>query len=180
MEYWKKFYKTKSLTKSASPFATFVVNFNLQGKTAIDLGCGNGRDTYLLSTTYNTTGIDPNFCYSGLKDKEVTTYLKKGWDDVDLGKFDIVYSRFFIHAIPESDVYEIMKRTKGYFVAEARAVGDIPTLYPDHKRYFIDGEKLLTRAIAMGFEIIHYEKGYGMAKYRGEDPLVIRLIAKKV
>ena len=64
-------------------------------------------------------------------------------------------------------------------MAECRALGDEPQLYPDHKRYFVDGNWLLSELEQNGYEILFFRKGADVSKLQEENPLIIRVIAKK-
>jgi len=60
-DYWKEFYKDNQITNEPSTFAKFIAkytkNHDIRGKL-VDLGCGNGRDTYYLQESFSTWGID--------------------------------------------------------------------------------------------------------------------------
>lgn len=176
---WKKFYKEADVPKDPSSFAKFVRHLKLPGESLIGLGCGNGRDVRAFKRYGSVCGVDKN-CVN--QDTKKIKYLNCGWEDAKdvISSADIVYSRFFLHAISPDEVKEIISLTSGYFCAEARAVGDVPVLYADHDRNFIDGNNLLTTLIRSGFEILYYQLGYGLAKYKNEDPLIVRVIAKKI
>lgn len=170
---WVEFYAKNEAPTEPSSFARFVMDRGLPGSTLVDLGSGNGRDTRLLATRYKACGIDPN--------SQNIESVKSSWQDAKLliANADIVYSRFLLHAIPFDEVMEIIRLTSGYFVAEARAVGDQPRIYPEHERHYVDGQKLLTFLLDSGFIVQFYEVGQGLAPYRNEDPMLIRIIAKK-
>jgi hypothetical protein len=65
-------------------------------------------------------------------------------------------------------------------MAEFRIKGDKPKLFKDHERNLIDGKWLIDELKKNGFEIIYSKKGRNMAKYKNENPLVGRVIAKRV
>lgn len=171
---WLKFYKNKEAPTEPSSFAKFIFEKKIPGGTLVDLGCGNGRDTELLNHRYTAFGVDP-FAISD----QFANINNKDWKDTPLGNFDIVYSRFFLHAIPPWEISEILKRTPNYFCAECRAVGDKPKLYPEHDRFFVDPKWLFSELLNHNFEILYFAEGHGFAPYKDEDPLVIRVIAKK-
>lgn len=176
---WLKFYKDGEVPKEPSSFAQFIATKKIPGKTLIDVGCGNGRDTYFLGTKYEALGIDPN-CKPD--DTILAEFRQKDFlDEIKLIRTkDIVYSRFFLHTVTWLDLDTLVANTTGYFVAEARAKGDMPVLYPQHNRYYVDGNILLDTLMVHGFEIEYFEKGRGLAPFKEEDPLLIRVIAKRV
>jgi hypothetical protein len=174
MNYWKDFYKTHKVPKEPTPFAQFCAKRLPKGKL-LDMGTGNGRDAYFFAKKgWNVVGYDP-----ATKNKDALHCVFRGFEP-DPGAFNIVYSRFLLHTIPSVPMFELIKDTTGYFVAEARAIGDTPRLYPDHYRYFINPNLLFKRLITEGFNVEYFEHGRGLAKYKNEDPLVIRVIAKRI
>lgn len=62
--YWETFYNKSNLTQECSEFSKFVIDYfnNNNNKiiNVLDCGCGNGRDSYKLSTKYKVLGIDNN------------------------------------------------------------------------------------------------------------------------
>lgn len=178
-EAWQSFYESVKLGLTPSSFAKFFVSFakrnNLEGKKLIDVGCGNGRDLFYLTKTFEATGVDwvcalnsPHFVQI-----DIFNNLKILEDK------DIVYSRFFLHCVSDDQIKLLVDNTKEYFVAEARANGDTPVIYPEHKRNFITPAMILTLLMSSGFEIEYFVKERGVSFYKNEDPLVIRVIAKR-
>lgn len=181
-KYWKKFYKNKHIITPTS-FAKFIAkylknNFPIYN-SIIDLGCGNGRDTYYFGKKgYNIVGIDS----ANLPKNKQNTKFKK----IDLNKlilndnnYDIVYSRFFIHAITNKEIEKILKWTKNLFIAEFRAKIDTPILFKSHYRNRVSGNNFLKNLINKKYEILYYIKSKNLARYKIENPIVIRIIAKK-
>src|SRR5680860_193649 len=123
-KHWQKFYKKNKVTKTPSSFAKFCFDKIPDGSKIIDVGCGNGRDQEYLSTKgMYVCGVD--------KAVNNTSY-----SDID-NIFDVVYSRFFLHAIPTKELPKFIKwagsNKEVMFMAECRAVGDKPVIYTDHK-----------------------------------------------
>lgn len=179
--HWEKFYKNKrgpAKNLEQSKFAEFVFTrfgFGNHNTTVLDMGCGNGRDSYYLGKMgYKVTGIDDAIVPQETKNCYFSNWINSA------SHFDIVYSRFFLHAVPRFEVMKLLNETTGYFVAEARAIGDKPKLYPKHQRWLIDPEWLIGHMVTIGYEILYFEKGRGLAKYKGEDPLIVRIIAKRI
>ena len=177
---WLNFYSKRQAPSEPSTFARFIIARNITGKKAVDLGSGNGRDSYALGRIYDrVTAIDPNF-----PEKKLgwVLQLQKSWDQAKeiIAEADVVYSRFFLHSVSNAEIEEIVKLTKGYFCAEARAIGDKPVVYPEHDRNYIDGEWLRNLLVENGFEVEHYEVARGLAPYKSEDPLLVRIIAKRI
>ena len=58
--YWNKYYSKKISFKHSS-FAKFIFKFikNKKFKTLIDIGCGNGRDSFFFASKgYKVTSVD--------------------------------------------------------------------------------------------------------------------------
>ncbi|MDD2365365.1 MAG: class I SAM-dependent methyltransferase [Desulfuromonadaceae bacterium] len=104
--------------------------------------------------------------------------------------FDTIYARFFIHAIDVSGEISFWKIAKsclskhGKIYIEARTVND-PFLtsgkkisdtesISGHYRRFIEPETLVKNAEEAGFSLVYKVVGQGMAKFREEDPEVVR------
>lgn len=172
--YWPEFYRQKKAPTAPTSFARFAAKHLPKG-TLLDVGCGNGRDSYFLAKNgFKVCGFDPAVLNKKAKHCSFVTAKP------DVGQFDIVYSRFVLHAMPRREVMMLLNETEGYFVAEARVTGDKPKLYKNHQRWFVDPEWLIGHMVTIGFEILYFEKGRGLAPYKGEDPLVLRIIAKKI
>lgn len=181
---WVEFYQS-NLAPGMEPskFADFIVDFGFDDvKGVVDLGSGNGRDTYRLGQLFDEVfGIDPYVKPNDLEPAHIY-FIQNYWENEKdiIRNAHMVYSRFFLHAIETKDIEKILDLTTGYFCAEARSIGDKPVLYPEHKRNFVDGDWLLFQMILRGFKILFYQKSRGLAEYKNEDPLVIRVIAKKM
>lgn len=184
--HWDGFYKKKLAPINPSEFCRFILDQELEGKTCVDIGCGNGRDTFALGDMYATMGIDPSgspqqqrrigpertvsFLFEGADDKGAKFHIKKA---------DIVYSRFWMHTVGQKESLDLLGATTKYFCAETRIAGDEPKLYTDHDRKVIDPDIFVRDAMLMGFELIYFRKGRGMAEYKNEDPLIARFILKR-
>jgi SAM-dependent methyltransferase len=181
-KYWEEFYK-KKYTLKPTDFAKFCIEFIPdKSKIIIDLGCGNGRDSYFFDKKgYIVVGID----YANLpKDTINIDFFNYSLEHIiayfPFDSNDVIYSRFFISSITDEEIDKLLKKVKGYFMAEFRSKGDKPVnIYKKHKRNFIDGNKFISKLISNGFDILYYKKGYNLAKFKNENPLMIRVIAKK-
>lgn len=173
--YWENFYKTFK-EDEPSKFAKVAGAFmKLCGiKTLTELGAGNGRDTkhfkrFLKVKAYDYAYGDENVKQMSLKD--VLANEKP---------CEAVYSRFFFHCLSKKEISAILEWTPKYLFAEFRTTGDEPTLYKDHKRKFVDVYWFLKELKKKGYGDVWYDHGKGFAKYKGEDPLVFRILTKKI
>lgn len=168
MRNWKEFYLKEKLPTSPSDFAQFCLGYMKENPTVVDIGCGNGRDSEYFREWFDVNGVDPNSKegnFTHIKDYAITE--------------DVVYSRFFLHTITPDEVKDIIRRTPNTFMAECRAIGDEPTVYTDHDRYFVDPEWLKQTLIENGFNVVYFYVGRNVAVYKGENPLCLRIIAKR-
>jgi 2-polyprenyl-3-methyl-5-hydroxy-6-metoxy-1,4-benzoquinol methylase len=112
--YWSNFYSDlHELPLEPSDFAFYTVRF-LQGlpeknsyKNILDIGCGNGRDSYFLSSQgYTVTGID--LCSKIEVDN--FQFLQKNILDHEFDGFDVCYLRFVIHTLTEPECVQLFAR----------------------------------------------------------------------
>jgi tellurite methyltransferase len=116
-KYWNQFYNKKNINFKSSSFVKFIHErlklYKL--KRVIDIGCGNGRDTFFfMKKGYNVTAIDQssevikNNC-NIIKKYNFSTIDKPKFLKFDISfdkinqKFDLIYSRFFLHAITKEN-----------------------------------------------------------------------------
>jgi SAM-dependent methyltransferase len=180
--YWRKFYsKPHPELAAPSPFAQWAAQY-LHNRVILDLGCGNGRDTlFLAHANPNIFGVDlyapPNEKY--FRRESIESFLRFN-PLVPQIPNSVVYCRFLFHAIDRNLQQRIVKwaaQAGATLYVEARTNLDKP-VNPDHKRRLIDGQKFLASLMRDGFRILHYEEGFGRARFGDEDPHVLRVVAK--
>ena len=107
--YWDSYYYKKEINKKNSNFSKFVYKKLKKNKSLIDIGCGDGRDSFFFSKKkIKTLGIDiskqvikkNNLTMNKrqmklIKFKRINIASKKLINQ----KFDYIYARFFLHAI---------------------------------------------------------------------------------
>jgi len=203
-EYWNDYYKKAKAPVEPSLFAKAVMPEICKGKTLLELGCGNGRDSlFFYRNGINVTAVDASDCtIAQLKQQYEEDNICFICDDfvcspaIFSGQFDYCYSRFSLHAINESQELEVIKnvfnvlKSKGKFFIEVRSVhdelygkgekvGEDAFVYDGHYRRFVKKEELESRLKQCGFNIEYSEEQKGFAPYGESDPPVIRIIAKK-
>ena len=116
-------------------------------------------------------------------------------DNSNLG-YDYIYSRFTLHSIDQSSEDRVIDwiaknlHKGGYFFLEARSTKDeifgegkrvgSNEYFTDHYRRFLNLSEIHEKINSIGFEILYSKEGKGLAPYKKEDPVIIRLVAKKV
>jgi len=178
-DYWENWYEKKHYSKPTE-FVKFAKQYIDVGNFVCELGCGNGRDShYLGEVGYVVDAFDfacenkDTYKVRFMKE-ELKQTLQRGY------LYDVVYSRFFLHCLTDFEIRKVLKWNKGLFIAEFRCKGDKPTIWNNHKRNFIDGDAFLKTMYKLGYEILYYKKGRDVAKFKNENPLVIRVVARRI
>ncbi len=204
-EYWNRFYSSAARQLSMpSDFAVFVADYLTVGKHLLELGCGNGRDSFLfLKLGLRVTGIDASDYIIKILNNNILGNEKALFICDDFVKFipkntvkyDYVYSRFTLHAISECQEDQLLKNMRtfltndGIFFVEARTVNDDlygkgirvnknAFIYDDHYRRFIDANEFRIKLERMKFEILLFEEKTGFSKTESSDPMLMRCIAR--
>ncbi len=200
-KYWDKFYKNFKIEKE-SKFANFVYKKLLKINKKIDMldvGCGNGRDTiFFIKKRINVTGLDQsNVIYSNKKIFR-DNFIRKNICKKNFNlkkKFNIIYARFFIHAINYLDQKILMTnlnkvtQKKSLFFFEFRTTKD-PLMkkgkrlsqnerFDGHYRRFIDEAKLRKELKQLGYKILFLKSSYKFAIFRKQKPNICRIIFTK-
>lgn len=109
---------------------------------------------------------------------------------------DAVYSRFTLHAIPVEIQHAALRwtadhlRTGGQLLVEVRSVkGSLygkgeqverdAFIHDGHYRRFLRVEELTEEVTGLGLEVIEATESSGVAVYKDDDPVVIRMTARK-
>lgn len=201
-EYWNQFYNKNSLPFEKSDFAEFVFkNYIVSGKTLIEMGCGNGRDSvFFAKNGVKVIAVDQaeneiKFLNDKFK-KDNIEFLCQDFTNLNLKKnFDYIYSRFTIHSITEEGEDRLLNYAfnnlykGGYIFIEARSVKDVlynegvklskNENFTDHYRRYADKDALINKLIKLGFKIKYQIESKGLAVYKKEDPCIVRIIAQK-
>ena len=210
--FWKQYYKntTHNINKSSS-FAEFVYdkyiadlnnNKNISLRIA-DLGSGNCRDSNFFASKGNIAyAIDingenatniPN-CIKIVEDAEP---VLQNYNIHSL--VDIVYMRWFLHAMPYEKAESIFKmslhnlKPNGLICIEVRSINDEElkknSVYNEddksytttHKRWLYSKDKCIELATRYNCDIVSYEEDYFSFNDNTEtsNPLLIRLVLRK-
>lgn len=204
--YWQSYYSKSMETRPPSQFAAFCVNeeFEIGFGTIIDLGCGSGRDSIFLAKYFNHVwAIDSaenaisatkracehdlvsnvSCIHGSVSDEQATKAIRAQIVD----KVDVMYARFFIHAIDDESQLNFFKLSRsvlrpfGRIYLEYRLSEDqeLKKTEPSHFRRFIVSNELASIADNMGFSLRYQVAGTGFAKYGSEDAYVARQVLVK-
>jgi SAM-dependent methyltransferase len=205
-KYWNKYYSNDVVTEEPSDFAQFCINnYKKECGSIIDIGCGNGRDTFFFSSqSIQSIGLDQSeIVIKGNKAKSSKLGLNCSFFVGDFSNFDFdsichkpysIYSRFTLHAINYKEEDKLFKHLFSninlkYLFIEVRSIRDL--LYGEgkevglhefvtsHYRRFINPKKLISK-LKENFEILYFKESQGFAKTKTEDPWIIRTIVKRI
>jgi len=200
--YWNSFYKKFNFI-SPSPFAKFVLRKIKKKKFLLEVGCGNGRDTFFFIKNkinchaYDISGTDIKKNRIFIKKVFYVRNICKKQNKINSNFYDYVYARFFLHAINEIEqnfffinCKKILKK-KGFIYLEFRTIKD--NLFnkgkkiskyervTDHYRRFIDPKKLVHKLKnKYNFKICYLKSSYKFAIFRDQKPHVCRIILKNL
>ena len=200
--FWKKFYRIKKPPVFNSQFSNFCLRYFKNYKGVIfDLGCGNGRDTiFFRKNRLNCYGLDQIGIIIKKNKKKYQKhkkfFIKKNFsntnfDSISKERFSI-YSRFSLHSISlkqeKKFINNLIKSKKlDFIMIETRTVYDelygvgkkISKLeyFTDHYRRFIEPLKFKTK-LKKNFKIKFFKVSKNFAKFKRENPKVLRIIAK--
>jgi tellurite methyltransferase len=183
--YWKTFYENGTFERQPhSNFCQFVMDFfeNKNITTVLDVGCGDGRDSYFISTKYHTTGVEN--CGVDLTTTSAFNFINADFITIDKRKFDLIYSRFTFHSITNEDhqIFIDTIQPNTYLAIEARSSKGIDNQVfhgKTHYRNYINLEYITKLLLKNNFEILFIKEDIDMAIYKTENPICIRVICKK-
>jgi len=201
-KYWELFYTDLDGLSAPSTFAQHVLSRLPADCTIIELGCGNGRDSlFFAKSGFQVHAFDQ--CESAIARLEGKSKLLLP-RVANVSSLDIslpagqkaIYNRFLLHALDKEEATGMLKwlgenlRPNDLFFCECRSVksdlygkGDrreADVFYTGkHHRRFIRKEELLEELEQAGFEIMEVIEEGGIAVHKGDDPIVIRVIASK-
>lgn len=210
-KFWDSVYRKSNIPDFPSQFAISVMPELQPGSTILDIGCGNGRDALFFSQHgHHVVGVDASKAGIRVALKNGGNHgLTANFLHVDVYDpnsymhfiehhakcFDVIYARFFIHAIDNSGeiaFWQIAKsciKKNGIVYIEARTVNDTLRMagkkisetesISDHYRRFIKPSVLMKNAQNNGFSLAYKVVGRGMAKFCQEDPEVARCTFRK-
>ncbi len=199
--YWESYYEKHSTPWKESPFAAFVWEYLEEWKEIIELWCWNARDSlYFYNKWLKVFAVDQ--CENEInflnKNYWADNLLFHAWDFTRLeeGKsYNYIYSRFTLHSINLESENRVLEwgfnnlESWGKFFLEARSIKDDlcwewkkvsnNSYVTDHFRRFLNYEDFILKLEKIWFDIEFKVESNGLAVYKEEDPVVIRVIASK-
>lgn len=207
--YWANFYARNELA-AGSTFFEAVSGRDDVPRTVVDIGCGDGRDTFAFARKgFRAIGIDRSHVgirHASEKAEKGGLEAKLSFMAVDVADISAVrvaiaearkaandgpllyYLRFFLHSVTEEVQTGLMNaisdvsREGDFFAAEFRTEEDAetPKVYGGHYRRYQNG-KAFGAALreTYGFAVLHEEEGRGLSPFKGEDPVLYRVIAQR-
>ena len=204
-DYWSEWYaKNPDTISQPSSFVPYVLS-KLQGLVkpgcrVVDLGCGNGRDSSAFAQLgCKVDAVDASLRLETVLKHDNITYWMSDVLSVDskvLAEADIVYMRFFLHALTEAAQTELLGRIQQYckpgciVAIETRSLLDPLRLtgkqlspcenFTDHYRRYMSPEQvqqaLQTHA---GCEVDSILEASGLSPHGSDDPVLIRVLATR-
>jgi len=194
IKHWNKFYSNKKQLIKPSNFAKFLYKKFLikgKGKKLIDIGCGNGRDSFFFANKkFDVTSLDKSdiAVKNNLIYKEKYRYKNIDFIRSDINKksilkrkkYDYIYLRFFVHTITHLSqrklfqlLNRISKKRTSLIMLEFRTINDrlmkkgkIISKYErvnNHYRRFINTKDFIKEFMStIKCKIIYFHEGKGM------------------
>lgn len=202
--HWNSFYRDAITTPLyPSSFAEYVGSQVQPGERLLEVGSGNGRDSQFFSKIgCHVTAIDPsqeavNFSIGRYKDHGINFLCGKieELDAIRDDSYDVVYSRFCLHAMTEIEEQSFLERSfivmkkMGKIFIECRSINDPLALLGEvvspteriygHYRRFIVLNNLKQKMLNLGFKVLQADEMDKVSAMGSDNPVVIRLIAQK-
>lgn len=214
-QHWNTYYKQRSKGEPwsvlPSQFAAFVANETSPGRL-LEVGCGNGRDSlFFSSVNFDVTATDYSTAAIELcKTRSEESGYKLTLDQLNVydlshvmrfiseskGAFDVVYARFFLHAITELGERNFWRFCLGVLKVGGKCFVEFRTdqdkraeigvkiseneRSDGHYRRFMSLDQVRSRAESFGLKTRFATSGTGMAAFRGEDPHIGRLVMERI
>jgi len=215
LKHWEGYYSNKASNdvwvEVPSQFAAFCVSEVIPACRVLDFGSGNGRDSIffsqlghnVLACDYSKAAIElvndkANGLSLDLKAEVLNVYETANVEKFKIkhpNEFDLIYSRFTMHAITPEGQNRFLRMAKtvlkegGKILLEFRNSNDprkeFGTVLSDsersdgHYRRFINTGEFLNNVTEVGLIVDYVAEGTGFAKLKDEDPNITRIILSK-
>lgn len=201
-KYWENYYRREHPPLIPSQFAVFAMNEYPEVGTVVDIGCGNGRDSFFFAAhKKRVVGFDGSeaaieaceqrkaalgISHMSFVNSDVANLAEAIGPALESTFTPIMlYSRFVIHSLTveqeESllqNVQSVLRKAPGVFTVEFRTLkdSDLRKETAPHFRRFVDPTQFLSRCKLYGLRPTYFVEGRGFAKYRADDAHVARII----
>ena len=200
INYWNTYYKNNKKIKESS-FARFAIKKIDKNSKIIDIGCGNGRDSFFFSkNNLNVTAID--ISKNAIKNNSLKSNKNLKFLKFDIGKntmskkFDVIYCRFFVHAISEKNENKLItlikkikkKNTLAFFEfrnhndkmfkkKKIRKHNDVIEFEKGHFRRIIDPKKFINKVSSkIKLKVIYKKSAKNLSIVKNDNPNLSRII----
>lgn len=200
--YWTNYYRDNPHPVDPSAFALEAARHLKVPGSLIELGCGNGRDAVFLSGKVNGHTLAIDQCAEEMAVLNTLYGTRNlGFIGADFSTFSpteppqYVYSRWTMHAIDEAaedrtlDWVAKSLQPGGLFLVEARSIRDDlygkgevlggHAFFTDHYRRFMDPVVFMRKLEDRGLAIEQWKESRGLAVYKQDDPMIVRVVAVK-
>lgn len=204
--YWNSYYVNKLNSSIPSQFAAFVLNEFSTKKRFIDIGCGDGRDSFFFADHgMSVLGVDGSSSAIGSCEQKATSkclsnatfqclQMNNAMEcdnfvliNKNLWAGSLLYSRFFLHAIDDETERNFLKLASELAGQEGSVCLEFRTPRDqfqqketgEHYRRYVDPLGFIERARKYNFECKYVVEGFGFAKYKSDDAYVARIILTK-
>ena len=205
LKFWNFYYKNSFNDKNSS-FSKWALSKINNKNDIIDIGCGNGRDSFFFSKYFknvygadkskvainkNITKTKDNFFKNVIfhqKDFSKKKFYSKK-------KFSNIYARFFLHALNYKEEFFFLSNLKkiskknSLFFLEFRTIKDPMMRYGQkiskyervhgHYRRFINTDDFIQTLKNFNFEIMQTTSSNKFSVYRGQKPHLARILFKR-
>jgi hypothetical protein len=205
--YWADFYAHMEYTEG-STFFEFVHARPETPDMVFEIGCGDGRDSCafglsgrrVMAVDQSPTAVEHarrhadelgvrarvQFEICDVSDHDRLRALMDGALADERGPV-MFYMRFFLHSITQElqddllDVLAERARPGDLLAAEFRTVEDEgrTKVHGGHYRRFQSAEGFRCELTSRGFAVTYHHEGTGLSPYRGEDPALCRVVARR-
>ena len=200
INYWDTYYKSNKKIKESS-FARFVIKKIDKNSKIIDIGCGNGRDSFFFSKNdLKVTAIDISnnaIKNNSLKSNKNLKFLKFDIEKNTMSKkFDVIYCRFFVHAISEKNENKLItlikkikkKNTLAFFEfrnhkdrmfqkKKIKKHNDVIEFEKGHFRRIIDPKKFIKKISSkIKLKVIYKKSAKNLSIVKNDNPNLSRII----
>jgi phosphorylcholine metabolism protein LicD len=190
--FWKNtYYHKNKITLENSTFSEFISERLNPGQKILDICSGNGRDSLffkkmgLIVHSFDINSPD-GAKEMGIHHKKLDLLKKSKFFSYVPNFFDHVYCRFVLHSIPENLEDYILANSnwclkkEGLLYIEVRSdKGYVSKSSDQHYRRLVNLKTLKDKLKNLNFDIVTEKEDSGLSKYKKDDPVLIRIIARK-